>query len=166
MELHEQPDDASGDKSDGEHRGNSEPEYLISEEAESVFSAVALHHGHEAAAQAMDHAADTLINAGGSLDNTAIEKLAGDINLHPEQTKMLVEQGQGAHTKAVETAIGKPWVEYLGHIVPRHINWNNQRPDLKEVLAHLVQYIKRRFCGIASAGLPLFSVLSFPVVLK
>ena len=50
--------------------------------------------------------------------------------------------------------------------VRRHINWNNQRPDLKEDLAHLVQYIKRRFCGIASAGLPLFSVLSFPVVLK
>ena len=51
-------------------------------------------------------------------------------------------------------------------IVRRHINWNNQRPDLKEDLAHLVQYIKRRVCGIASAGLRLFSVLSFPVVLK
>ena len=42
--------------------------------------------------------------------------------------------------------------------VRRHINWNNHRPDLKEDLAHLVQDIKRRICGIASAGVPLFSV--------
>ena len=42
--------------------------------------------------------------------------------------------------------------------VRRHINWNNLRPDLKEDLAHLVQDIKRRICGIASAGLPSFSV--------
>ena len=28
--------------------------------------------------------------------------------------------------------------------VRRHINWNTQRPDLREDLAHLVQYIKRR----------------------
>ena len=38
--------------------------------------------------------------------------------------------------------------------VRRHINWNNQRPDPKEDLAHLVQDIKRRICGIASAGFP------------
>ena len=38
--------------------------------------------------------------------------------------------------------------------VRRHIIWNKQRPDLKEDLAHLVQDIKRRICGIASAGLP------------
>ena len=50
--------------------------------------------------------------------------------------------------------------------VRRHINWNNQRSDLKEDLAHLVQHIKRRICGIASAGLPWFSVWSFHVVLK
>ena len=37
-------------------------------------------------------------------------------------------------------------------------NWNNHRPDLKEDLAHLVQDIKRRICGIASAGSPSFSV--------
>ena len=43
-------------------------------------------------------------------------------------------------------------------IVRRHINWNNRQLDLKEDLAHLVQDIKRRICGIASAGLPLFSV--------
>jgi S1-C subfamily serine protease len=43
-------------------------------------------------------------------------------------------------------------------IVRRHINWNNHRPDLKEDLAPLVQDIKRRICGIASAGSPLFSV--------
>ena len=43
-------------------------------------------------------------------------------------------------------------------LVRRHSNWNNQRPDLKEDLAHLVQYIKRRICGIASAGSPLSSV--------
>ena len=42
--------------------------------------------------------------------------------------------------------------------VRRHINWNNHRPDLKEDLAHLVQDIKRRICGIASAGSPSFSV--------
>ena len=42
--------------------------------------------------------------------------------------------------------------------VRRHINWNNHRPDLKEDLAPLVQDIKRRICGIASAGSPLFSV--------
>ena len=29
--------------------------------------------------------------------------------------------------------------------VRRHIIWNNLRPDLKEDLAHLVQYIKRQF---------------------
>ena len=37
-------------------------------------------------------------------------------------------------------------------IVRRHINWNTQRPDLRENLAHLVDNIKRRVCGIASAG--------------
>ncbi len=42
--------------------------------------------------------------------------------------------------------------------VRRHINWNNQQLDLKEDLAHLVQDIKRRIYGIASAGLPSFSV--------
>ena len=42
--------------------------------------------------------------------------------------------------------------------VRRHINWNNWQPDLREDLAHLVQDIKRRICGIASAGLPWFSV--------
>ena len=45
-----------------------------------------------------------------------------------------------------------------GMIVRRHINWNTQGPDLKEGLAHLVQDIKRRVCGIASAGIPSFSV--------
>jgi putative transposase len=40
--------------------------------------------------------------------------------------------------------------------VRRHINWNKLRPDLKEDLAHLVQDIKRRICGIASAGSPSF----------
>ena len=39
----------------------------------------------------------------------------------------------------------------------RHINWNNLRSDLKEDLAHLVQDIKRRICGIAIAGSPSFS---------
>jgi hypothetical protein len=37
-------------------------------------------------------------------------------------------------------------------IVRRHINWNNQRPDLKEDLAHLGDNIRRRVCGIASAS--------------
>ena len=44
-------------------------------------------------------------------------------------------------------------------LVRRHINWNNQRPDLREDLAHLVQDIKRRICGIASAGLPKMAFL-------
>ena len=42
--------------------------------------------------------------------------------------------------------------------VRRHIIWNNLRPDLKEDLAHLVQYIRRRICSVASAGSPSFSV--------
>ena len=41
-------------------------------------------------------------------------------------------------------------------IVCRHINWNNLRPDLKEDLAHLVQDIRRRVCGIAIAVSPSF----------
>ena len=48
--------------------------------------------------------------------------------------------------------------DYWLNVVRRHINWNNRQLDLKEDLAHLVQDIKRRICGIASAGLPLFSV--------
>ncbi|NQV83701.1 MAG: hypothetical protein HQ494_07765 [Rhodospirillales bacterium] len=43
-------------------------------------------------------------------------------------------------------------------IVRRHINWNRWRPDLREDLAHLVDHIKRRICGIASAGSSSFSV--------
>jgi len=39
-------------------------------------------------------------------------------------------------------------------VVRRHINWNSQGPDLREALVHLVGYIKRRICGIASVGLP------------
>jgi|SaaInlV_150m_DNA_6_1039752.scaffolds.fasta_scaffold15452_2 hypothetical protein len=42
--------------------------------------------------------------------------------------------------------------------VRRHIKWNIWRPDLREGLAHLVDHIKRRICGIASAGFPWFSV--------
>ncbi|MBT3810659.1 MAG: hypothetical protein HOF99_14245 [Rhodospirillaceae bacterium] len=43
-----------------------------------------------------------------------------------------------------------------GETVRRHINWNNLRPDLKEDLAHLVQDIRRRVCGIAIAVSPSF----------
>ena len=49
-------------------------------------------------------------------------------------------------------------IYFIKKTVRRHINWNNQRPDLKEDLAYLVQDIKRRVCGIASAGSPSFSV--------
>jgi len=42
--------------------------------------------------------------------------------------------------------------------VRRHINWDKLGADLKENLAHLVQDIRRRICGIASAGSPSFSV--------
>ena len=48
--------------------------------------------------------------------------------------------------------------EMMITLVRRHIIWNNLRPDLKEDLAHLVQDIRRRICGIASAGSPSFSV--------
>jgi hypothetical protein len=58
-----------------------------------------------------------------------------------------------------------PWHEVFPYevitmvmIVRRHINWNNQRPDLKEDLAHLVDDFKRRICGIASAGSSWFFV--------
>jgi hypothetical protein len=50
------------------------------------------------------------------------------------------------------------WRLLDGSVVRRYINWNNQGPDLKEDLAHLVQDIKRRICGIASAGSPSFAV--------
>ena len=36
-------------------------------------------------------------------------------------------------------------------IVRRHINWDKLGADLKEGLAHLVQDIRRRICGVASA---------------
>ncbi len=42
--------------------------------------------------------------------------------------------------------------------VRRHINWNSERSDLQENLAHLVQDIKRRICDVASAGVLSFSV--------
>jgi hypothetical protein len=38
--------------------------------------------------------------------------------------------------------------------VRHHINWNTQRLDLREGLAHLVDNVKRHVCGIASAGSP------------
>jgi hypothetical protein len=44
------------------------------------------------------------------------------------------------------------------HPVRRHINWNNPGADLREDLAHLVQDVKQRICGIASAGSPSFSI--------
>jgi len=42
----------------------------------------------------------------------------------------------------------------LYQCVRRHINWNTQRPDLEEDLAHLVQDIRRRICDVASAAFP------------
>jgi hypothetical protein len=50
----------------------------------------------------------------------------------------------------------RDWIYRLS--VRRHINWNTEQSDLKEDLAHLVCYFKRRICGIASAGSPLFFV--------
>jgi len=36
-------------------------------------------------------------------------------------------------------SLGALWVPQMAALsVRRHINWNNQRPDLKEDLAHLV----------------------------
>ncbi len=48
--------------------------------------------------------------------------------------------------------------EYIIFNCPSSCNWNTQRPNLREDLAHLVDNIKRRVCGIASAGSPWFSV--------
>jgi NAD(P)-dependent dehydrogenase (short-subunit alcohol dehydrogenase family) len=53
---------------------------------------------------------------------------------------------------AVTSALGTPF-RY-----PSSCNWNTEQSDLKEDLAHLVQDIKRRICGIASAGSPSFSI--------
>jgi hypothetical protein len=41
---------------------------------------------------------------------------------------------------------------------PSSCNWDKEQPSLKEDPAHLIQDIKRRICGIASAGFPSFSV--------
>ena len=49
-------------------------------------------------------------------------------------------------------------IGFFNTLVRRHINWNTQRPDLREALVHLVGYIKRHVCGIASAGSSLFCV--------
>ncbi|MBT5192943.1 MAG: ATP-binding cassette domain-containing protein, partial [Rhodospirillaceae bacterium] len=57
----------------------------------------------------------------------------------------------GSTDEIVATAGGDDLLDAF--TVRRHINWNNQQLDLKEDLAHLVQDIKRRICGIASAGL-------------
>ena len=56
-----------------------------------------------------------------------------------------------------------PQAEINHHIqklraVRHHSNWNTWRPDLREDLAHLVQDIKRRIPGIASAGFQSFCV--------
>jgi hypothetical protein len=59
---------------------------------------------------------------------------------------------------ATFTFDGSDTVTVYSLAVRRHIKWNSWRPDLREYLAHLVQDIKRRICGIASAGSPLFSV--------
>ncbi|MDP7549289.1 MAG: FecR domain-containing protein, partial [Alphaproteobacteria bacterium] len=53
--------------------------------------------------------------------------------------------------EAVVSSAGKRRTVRSGFsTVRRHINWNNLQPDLREDLAHLVQDIKRRICGIAS----------------
>ena len=57
-----------------------------------------------------------------------------------------------------EWAALKVCASRMDKTVRRHIKWNTWLPDLREDLAHLVQDIKRRVCGIASAGSPWFSV--------
>ena len=66
---------------------------------------------------------------------------------------------------------GETLIPHLTHClcpctVRHHMNWNTQRLDLREDLAHLVDNTKRRVCGIASAGSPWLFVWSFLVVLK
>ena len=50
------------------------------------------------------------------------------------------------------------FVAIVAWIVRRHIKWNRWQPDLREDLAHQVDNIKRRVCGIAIAGSRWFSV--------
>lgn len=41
--------------------------------------------------------------------------------------------------------------------VRRQINWDCVRLELTECLAHLVVHVRRRPCGVASAGFAVFS---------
>ena len=75
----------------------------------------------------------------------------------PDQLRWLIQPAlartvrivhQLDRTAATRTVLG----------VRRHINWDNQQPDLGEALVHLFHDIRRRTCGIASAGSPWFSV--------
>ena len=90
------------------------------------------------------NAADLGLDVSGSFSSDIIDDT---------QTYSSNDESLGAASNAADGSSGTYW-----STVRRHINWNNHRPDLKEDLAHLVQDIKRRICGIASAGVPLFSV--------
>ncbi len=86
---------------------------------------------------------------GAGLDHLVLDDLAG-------YEKLAIELGNDPQKLS---DLRQAWLEQKStSAVRRHINWNNRQLDLKEDLAHLVQDIKRRICGIASAGLPLFSV--------
>ena len=55
----------------------------------------------------------------------------------------------------VELTLVNPASNAMEHNCPSSCNWNKERVDLKEDLAHLFGYVKRRICGIASAWFPL-----------
>ena len=77
----------------------------------------------------------------------------GQLNQPPEIGCQLRSVGQIRKEAAEATPLF-----FIVKIVRRHIKWNIQRPDLREDLAHLVQDVMRRVCGIASAGSPWFLV--------
>ena len=94
---------------------------------------------------------------------TYVEPTFGSVPVQLIDTKLVKKVLDSIWTTKPETASrirGRveavlDWCKAMGY-VRRHINWNNHRPDLKEDLAHLAQDIKRRICGIASAGPPSF----------
>ena len=92
-----------------------------------------------------------------SLIQTTMETVMEPMLVNGKTTCGMAEAPTSPRTGAhpYTSVIGWP-ARKMAKGVRRHINWNTQRPDLREALVHLVGYIKRHFCGIASAGPSLF----------
>ena len=77
-----------------------------------------------------------------------------------ERFAAFVKKGLEAGGFTVDFVYNAEDVDVAGDTVdyPSSFNWNNWQPNLREGLAHLVDNIKWRVCGIASTGSPLFSV--------